>query len=298
MGEGEVEGKLEARNSKFEAMFSRDAKALRSGAFPTTENFKLSLLNLNHRSAAADGSAAGHLDGGGAAGLADFGEALPVLSCHGLAGPALPHPQADEALAEQGRMRGDEDLAVQANDLGRGFDEGGCQATLGFELDPRLPLCGLLRDALEGLDRSRIQFTLQPGKQLVPHAVTGEGITRIGAIGQAGLVEFQQARHDGFAAGVKPGTPEHETLLEGADFGDPGQTSESGPAKEMVQNSFGVVIGCVAGDDRGGAAGLCHASEGGVAGFASLFLDRRAEWSLEWKVDPLDEAAHAPGCAL
>ena len=67
-----------------------------------------------------------------------------MLSCHGLAGPVLVNPQADEALTGEDRVGDGERSAVEVDDLCRGRDERRGQQTLGLGFDPRLLLGGLL----------------------------------------------------------------------------------------------------------------------------------------------------------
>ena len=122
--------------------------------------------------------------------MAEIGQALPVLYCHPLARPVLANPQADEALAEQDRVGGFENITVKSNDLRRGFNESSCEAALGFELDPRLPLAGLFGEALESLDRAWVEFAFEPREQFMPHAVAGEGIAGVRAVDETRLGEL------------------------------------------------------------------------------------------------------------
>ena len=205
-----------------------------------------------HFPSTADINPAGHLHGGGAVVLADLDEAVPVLSCHGLARPVLVDPQADEALAgEDGVGRGEE-RAVEADDLGGGLDEGGGQQALGLGLDPRLLLGGLLGEADEGLDRTRVELAFQPREEFTADAIAGEGIAGVGAVDEARLMEFAQAGEDRLAADGQQRSPQDESLSERPHLRNPGQSAQAGAAKEMVQDRLRIVIGGVAGEDSCG----------------------------------------------
>ena len=164
-------------------------------------------------------------------------------------------------------------VSAKADHLSDRFDQRRCETALRFRLDPVLPVAGLLGDAQNGLDRTWVEFAFQPWDQFVPQAVSREDSTGVRLIDKAGLLETIQAFDNLFASNSEERSPERHSAGEGANFGNARKASESRPAKEVMEDGFGVVVGGVASDDGCGLCLLGHADEGRVPGVAGLLLD-------------------------
>ena len=230
-------------------------------------------FNDDHRSAPTNIPSSGHVHGRRSVVLTNFGQTFPMFGGHRLTGPVESDPQANKTFTEQGRVSRGEYLSAQADHLRDRFDQRSCETALGFSLDPGLPVTGLLGDAQNGLDRTGSEFAFQPWDQFVPQAVSREGRTRVRLIDKAGLLETCQAIDDFFASNAEEWSPERHSAGEGANFGNARKASESRPAKEVMEDGFGVVVGSVASDDGCGLCLLGHADEGRVPGVTSLLLD-------------------------